>query len=268
MNFAINYSTQAAVLCEQGRLPVDRFKCPDWPDLIEEAKALRPVAVHFNIQAGRGKLRKKDLERIYRIADQTQTPYINLHLEAKAGDYPQIPLDSNQPEHRALILDGALSDVGMVVERFGNERVILENIPYRKQGRALRMCVEPELINRVIRETGCGFLFDIPHARISAHYLGIDELDYIQSLPCDRIRELHFTGVQRLGDWLQDHLPAQESDWSLLDWVLERIRSSEWPKPWLLAFEYGGVGERFSWRSSALEIEQQGQRLYSKINAI
>ncbi len=55
MLFSINYSTQAAVLFQQDRLKIDRFKCPDWPDLIDEASEYCPPAVHFNLTAGRGK---------------------------------------------------------------------------------------------------------------------------------------------------------------------------------------------------------------------
>jgi len=268
MDFAINFSTQAAVLFGQGRLQIDCFKCPDWLDLIEEAGKLCSVAVHFDLQAGRGKIEKKDLRWIERIVDKTQTPYINLHLEAKKSDYPQIPLDSSLAKHRKLVLDQMLFDVDLILKRFGAERVIVENIPYRSGGNALRVCVEPELINTVVRKTGCGFLFDIPHARISAHYLGIDERDYIQSLPVDRIRELHFTGVHRFGGWLQDHLQALEADWNLLDWALESIQRGNWSKPWLLAFEYGGVGEKFTWRSDAREIERQARKLYAKVSPL
>lgn len=268
MIFTINYSTQAAVLLQHGHLPIDRFKCPDWPDLISEARKLLPVAVHFNLHAGRGKLKKKDLEWISRIADETQTPYINLHLEAKSSDYPHIPVNSNLVGHRQFILDQMLIEIDAALRYFDRERLILENIPYRSMGQALRVCVEPELINKVIEETGCGFLFDIPHARISAHYLGIDERDYIQSLPIARIRELHFTGVHRFDDWLQDHLPALKADWELLEWIVNKIQMGDWPSPWMLAFEYGGVGEKFSWRSSAAEMELHGKRLHALVNQI
>jgi len=50
----INYSTQAADLLKQGKIQVERFKCPDWPDMIAEASQLCPVAVHVNLKAGVG----------------------------------------------------------------------------------------------------------------------------------------------------------------------------------------------------------------------
>jgi hypothetical protein len=53
----------------------------------------------------------------------------------------------------------------------------------------------------------------------------------------------------------------QEADWKALYWVIERIENKEWHKPWMLAFEYGGVTEKFGWRTDAQIIETQGCKL-------
>jgi hypothetical protein len=62
-----------------------------------------------------------------------------------------------------------------------------------------------------------------------------------------------------------DHVSIQESDWHWLDWVLDRVHSGECGAPKLLAFEYGGVGEPFEWRSSAEVIIEQVPMLYKHI---
>lgn len=267
MLFAINYSTQAAALLDQQRIEIDRFKCPDWPDLILEAGQRRPVAVHFTLAAGRGKLKRKNLEKVAALAEQTATPYINLHLETKRTDFPDIPMDSDQPNHRRRIFDQALSDIQLAVERFGGERVIVENVPYRRTGNIFRASVEPKTICQIVKQTSCGLLLDISHARISAAQLGLDEREYIRSLPMYSLKELHFTGVHVFDGWLQDHLPALEADWLMLDWVLANIQGGEWPQPWMLAFEYSGVGDKFGWRSDAGVIEKQCKKLYQKVKS-
>ena len=174
MQFSINYSTQAAVLLDQHKIQLDRFKCPDWPELIQEARQRRPVAVHFALAAGRGKLLKKNLDKVAEVAEKTRTPYINLHLDAKIADFPDIPVGSTRPEHQERVLAQTLEEVWLAVERFGAARVIVENVPYRLAGNVLRPSVEPEAICRVVQETGCGLLLDIPHARITAAQLGLD----------------------------------------------------------------------------------------------
>jgi hypothetical protein len=47
--------------------------------------------------------------------------------------------------------------------------------------------------------------------------------------------------------------------------VLERIKSGQWASPWLLAFEYGGVGEKFARRSNPEVIEEQLPQLDKRI---
>lgn len=46
-----------------------------------------------------------------------------------------------------------LRDVSAIVDRFGPERVNVENVPYRPRWRFPRAAVEPEVIGRVAR---CG----------------------------------------------------------------------------------------------------------------
>ena len=145
----------------------------------------------------------------------------------------------------------------------------MENAPYHgPEGRLLRACVEPELIRRLVEETGVGLLLDISHARIAAHSIGMPERAYMEALPVDQTHELHFTGLHRLNGRLADHLPVLESDWPALAWVLENIQSGEWGRPWMLAFEYGGVGEKFAWRSDPAVIQEQIPRLYNMVHSI
>lgn len=267
MLLSINYSLQAAQLCRQKRLKIDFFKCPEWTDMITEAKQLRPVCVHFSLKAGRGKLKDVDWDFLAEVLQQTQTPYINLHLEAKTKDFPDIPVDSTDPIHQEQVFEQMLSDLNEAVKRFGAQKVIAENVPYRScAGKVLRPAVEAQVIRQLLRESGCGLLLDISHARMTALDLGLDERQYISELPVDSLRELHFTGVHQFDGCYQDHLPALEADWQLLDWVFERIYKGEWAQPWMLAFEYGGVGERFADRSEARVIETQIPILQRKID--
>jgi len=266
MNLAINYSTQAASLVTQGKVKVDRFKCPEWPDMIAEAIQLRPVAVHFKLEAGRGKLDGKNWGKVSHFLQLTNTPYVNFHLESRVDDFQDIPLDTTDPCYKEQIIERMVTDLNMAAREFGADRVIGENVPYRgPAGKILRPAAEPSIIQRVLAETGCGLLLDISHARIAAHYLGMEEHLYISQLPVERIREMHFTGVQCPDGYWQDHLAAVEEDWQALDWTIQHIRGGEWPKPWLLAFEYGGVGEKFASRSEPLVIEVQTARIHNVI---
>jgi uncharacterized protein (UPF0276 family) len=266
MNLAINYSHPAAELLKAHRIQIDFFKCPDWPDLIAEARLLRPVAVHFTLSAGNGRLHLTDWALVERLAAETGTPYINLHLDPIPKDYPGIPEDTPEPAQEKLVIENLLNDVWSAVKRFGAQRVIAENVTYYGAGGGnMRPAVEPTVIRRILEETGCGLLLDIAHARIAAHHLGLDERTYMESLPVERIRELHFAGIHMLKGRMQDHLSVLDQDWPVLEWVLGRIKSGDWAQPWLLSFEYGGVGKKFAWRCDPEVIAAQVPRLYEMV---
>lgn len=266
MKLAINYSTQAAGLLQAGRIQLDRFKCPNWPHLVGEARQMSPVAVHFNFQAGQGRL-PADWEPTERLLRETDTPYVSLHLNPVSPDFPGIPVDAADSDDAGIIFRQMLADVQTVCDHFGPEKVIVENVPYRGPAeKTMRPAVEPQVIHRIIEATGCGLLLDVSHARIAAHALGLDAREYMNALPVHRLHELHFTGLHAIDGRLVDHLPALESDWPELAWALDQIHAGTWAEPWLLAFEYGGVGEAFAWRSDPEVIASQLPRLWKMVH--
>ena len=151
MKLAINYSPAAGALARDGMLPVDLFKCPSpfdrdvsvhMPDLLNRAREIRPVYVHFPLFAGKGGLRDVDWTEIEGVLAATATPYVNLHLETRSGDFPNIPTDTTDPKHQETIAEALISDVMLAVRRLGPERVIVENVvargsvlrPWRRAG--------------------------------------------------------------------------------------------------------------------------------------
>ena len=133
-----------------------------------------------------------------------------------------------------------------------------------------------------MRETGCGLLLDLAHVRLAARVLGVDVRQYAEALPVERIREIHVTGVQRVeGRWLErmqrqevapaemqrltgrliDHLPMTGEDWSLCEWAMGQIRAGRWSRPWIVTFEYGGVGPLWEALTDADALRTQVPRL-------
>ncbi len=271
MQLAINYSPAASQLVQAGQIDIDYFKTPDWDWLIEEAGKLRPVAVHFTLDAGNDSLGEVKWDKLERQLEATQTPFVNLHLDARQSYYPKFATDTADPSEVAFVTHTILSDIQQAVVRFGHERVIIENSPYQGlPGNTMRLCVQPDLISHVIDETNCGLLLDISHAIITARHLEIDPVDYITQLPVGRIKELHFAGIHKneLTGQMMDHLSIQEEDWRWLDWVLGHTTSGDWSSPWLLAFEYGGVGEPFTWRSDPQVIAEQVPAIYQRLSSL
>lgn len=147
------------------------------------------------------------------LSNQTGTPYVNLHLDSWINHYPGISVDTVAPADVSQIVEVLLADVMMVIERFGAQRVIVENSPYYGTlGKTMRPCIEPGIITRIVEETGCGLLLDISHACIAAHYIGMDKHEYFAHLPTRQLKELHFAGIHQVGDLLQDHQSILDGD--------------------------------------------------------
>jgi len=259
MQLAINFSNAAAELLAAGKIRLDRFKTPDWPDMISAASKFLPVAVHFGINVGADDSFTTDWAQADRIAHETHTKLINVHLAPRAKDFPD-------PDPRA-VANRLITDVCKAAAFFGPDRVMAENIPLgNPEENFAPACVDPVVIAEVLAESGAGLLLDISHARLSAMHLGIDERDYLESLPVERIREMHVTGLQTVDGRLRDHMPFTPADWEITRWAFDRIAAGDWATPDIVAFEYGGVGGKFEWRTDRAAIAEQVPILYDLVH--
>ncbi len=294
MLLAINYSHPLAELVRDGRVTLDRFKCPAWPDLVAEAQRVHASYVHFPLAVGLGTGEVYDFDarapadwrQVETLLMQTDTPYINLHLGPRAKDYPDIPPESDAPAHRDRIIEVALRDMRSVIARFGAERIILEN-DHAAKGVGLLLSILPETICAIIAEAGCGLLLDLSHARLAAKRLGVDARGYTCSLPVDRLREIHVTGMQTFDDALatrarqmgveerviaqfagrwMDHLPMSEADYEHLAWALGQVRAGTWAEPWVVGHEVGGVGGLWETIAQSTPFIDEVPRLYELVH--
>lgn len=270
MQFAINYSPQAAQLWRDGRIQVDLFKCPDWPDLVADVSKIHKVYVHYSLIMWRGGMDTVDHRLIQRWLEATETMVINSHFALAKSDFAAASGITGEAviEHAARVL-------APLCERYGAENIVVENVPFPPGGwmeAPLPEVVDPEVISEVVRRSGCGFLLDIAHAIRACEGTGRRDVKaYLNALPVHALRELHVVGLLPEPDeqgLRQDHFPMTDEDWAMTEWSLEQIRAGAWRKPEVMAFEYGGVGERFAWRSDAAVIAEQAPRLYALAKSV
>ncbi len=272
MKFALNYSPQAEEALAAGLIDIDLFKCSD-QNLIKQAQRLKPVYVHLPLDVAKKDF-SPDWKNIEAMKNETNTRFVNMHLSATSADFPDIPITSVLTEHRSVIMDKAVQDAAEFAKRFGADNVILENDPYHAEAREsfhlLRPSAEPSVISEVMRQTRCGLLLDLDHARVSAHYMRMSLEDYVSQLPIDRLQELHMTGTRPHAQegWLESHHEMRSEDWKIFDWALGKIKNGSWPKPHIYAFEYGGIGKKFEGRSDKEIIVEQVSIFRDKIAAL
>lgn len=263
MYFAMNWSPEASNLLVDNRIQVDFWKCPDWDDLVEEAKMTAPAYIHFPLAVGRGQSLKWDLEKIEAWLGKTDTRYINCHITPTSDHFPD---DINI----AGLVDSLTKELQPLVTNFGQDRIIIENCPYYSgniERNFLSQGMTPQLFTGIVEQIGCGFLFDIAHAVLTCETLNTDIYDYINQLPTSHIEELHITGIGLWKDGrVADHKPLRDEDWDLFKRVLQNIDEGNWKQPEVIAFEYGGIGPLKEQCGSSIEaMAEQVPRLYELV---
>lgn len=256
MQFAVNYSTPLRDLIREGAVKVDLLKCPEWDGIVNAARPWGPVYIHFEISLGAGNIQKLNFDLIRRLLRSTQTPHLNTHFSN------QPPLESDNRANRIKMLKNWKEDVALLREQLPGVKIIAENLPWHEFLPQLRMAAEPDLISEVIEDCDLGLLLDLSHAQISAQAFGMDFEEYINRLPLNRLAELHITGIREYANFPTDHFQLQPQDWTTVNWAAEKIETGAWQRPAIVAFEYGGIGDVFCWRSERSVLEEQVPLLY------
>jgi uncharacterized protein len=259
MKFAVNYSAPLVHLLDEGAVHIDLIKCPDWEGMLDEAKTHGEITIHFDLEVGLGNTFKADFSRIRALMARTDTPHVNTHLVTPRQFNP----DSTQELDQINTL--WREEIRLMTEELGPDAVALEHHPYTHANPNIRPAADPQVFSRVIQDTDCMFLLDLAHARITAQTLGVNIRDYIHAFPLDRLVELHITGIKTHSGVLTDHFELEEEDWSNFAWALEQINSGVWRTPEIVAFEYGGIGNTFVWRTDPVVLKTQVPMLYDMV---
>lgn len=204
-----------------------------------------PTLVHGDLQAaGDSPLPGREVEELAALVADLRSPWFSVHLEYRT-----------QPEFDALkrtLYLGSDLQYELAVERIVarveqlsaaiSAPIILENMSHWP-ARSTDLAAQPDFICEVVERTGCGFLLDLAHARVSAERLGMSPQDYLLKLPLERLVEVHISGPRRKLGILRDaHEPLSQNDYALLTWLLTRHR------PQAVTLEY--------WKDPAHHAEQ------------
>lgn len=256
MKFAVNYSTPLHDLIRENAVKVDLLKCPEWDGIVNVARTCGQVYIHFEISVGAGNIHKLNFGLIERFLSSTLTPHLNVHL----SNHPA--LETVNQANRKTLLQNWKEDIAILRSELPGVKIIAENLPWHEFLPHLELAAEPGLINDLIEDCDLGLLLDLSHAQISSRASGTDFKDYISQLPLHRLSELHITGIREYAGFPTDHFEMQQQDWPGVEWAAERIKSGTWRAPEIVAFEYGGIGDVFCWRTEPAALREQVPLLY------
>jgi sugar phosphate isomerase/epimerase len=183
-----------------------------------------PLLLHDYLGQLSDPLSEFALQRARSLQDRYRSPWVAEHFQclhtqdhSRSLDYVFPPLYTEEFLQR-------FCDNALVLRDAMGAPLVMENIPGFFSVRRAQM-TEAEFLRRFFEQTGCGFLIDIPHIWLAAHYRGIDPRKYLADFPLDRVVEIHVAGVEYdrdlEGPWIAPTSPSNDI-LQIACWVAER----------------------------------------------
>lgn len=184
-------------------------------DLLREHFTLIPHSLDLSLGSAEG-VDDRYLEKIAELIERIDPPWFSDHIcftksnGVKIGHLAPVPFTTEA-------LRVFSRNIEKVKERISTP-LILENITYNLTFPSSEMS-EVEFIKTLLEETDCGMLLDATNLYINSQNLGNDWRAFLDTLPPERIVQLHFVGSHRRGDRLIDaHADRTEDEiWNVFE---------------------------------------------------
>jgi hypothetical protein len=183
-----------------------------------------PLLLHDYLGQLADPLSEEALARARRLQQMYQGPWVAEHFQCLHTEDRGRSLDYVFPPlYTEVFLARFVANARILRQAVGAE-LVMENIPGFFSLEHAQM-TESEWLRRFFEESGCGFLIDIPHLWLAAHYAGRDARGYIGEFPLEKVVEIHVGGVEDDpdlgGPWVAPEAPTEEI-LQLGVWVAER----------------------------------------------
>jgi uncharacterized protein len=161
-----------------------------WLTAIAEHYPLSFHSVGLSLGSADG-LNEHDLERLAILCDRYRPASVSDHLSFSGNahnrfaDLLPIPYTKASLDHFAV-------EISKVQDRL-NRQILIEN-PSRYLAYQGDEMSEVEFIGQLIRQSGCGLLFDINNVEVSATNLGFSATAYVDAIDPDWVGEIHLAG--------------------------------------------------------------------------
>jgi uncharacterized protein len=194
------------------RPPVDWFEIisenfldsEGWPRHVLESVAARYPVVMHGVSLSVGSADPLDfgyLSKLKRLAREVGAAWVSDHLcwtgymGRNTHDLLPVPLDEETLRH----VTGRVRAAQDFLER----PLVLEN-PSSYLSFAGDTLREWEFLAALAEETDCGLLLDVNNVYVSSVNHGFDPVEYIESLPADRVVQIHLAGHTHCGTHVVD----------------------------------------------------------------
>lgn len=183
-----------------------------------------PVTLHgIGLSLGStGGLDPKRVRHLARVAEAVQPPWLSEHIAFTRAGGIEIGHLTALPFTREAVATVA-ANVAELKAALPGLPLLLENIAYPFPLPGAEM-TEAEFVCAVIEESDAGLLLDLENVHANSANHGYDPIEYLESLPLDRVAEVHLAGgIWQEGQYVDTHSRAvPEESWTLLEWLVPR----------------------------------------------
>jgi len=183
-----------------------------------------PVLLH-GIGLSLGSAEGLDGERVRhtaRVAEVVSPPWFSEHIAFTRAGGIEIGHLTPLPFTREAVATVA-RNVAELRRALPGLPILLENIAYPFVLPDAEMS-EADFVRAVVEEADVGLLLDLENVHANSRNHGYDPVAYLESLPLERVTEVHLAGgVVQGGQYVDSHTrPVPEASWALLEWLVPR----------------------------------------------
>ena len=188
-------------------------------DALRSRYTLIPHGLNLSLGSAEG-LNREYLSELTELVQRVNPPWWSEHIAFTKAEGVEIGHLSPLPFNRASI-DAFCDNVCEAQDRIETP-LILENITYTVDLPWHEM-EENKFLGELLDRTGCGLLLDVTNLFINSQNHGYDPVEFLKTIPAERIIQLHFVGgMMKDGKWIDNHSQNTQDDiFQLIDSVLQ-----------------------------------------------
>jgi len=162
------------------------------------------------------------LEHFAQLAHAVEPPWVSEHIAFTRAGGIEIGHLAPLPFTREAV-ETVAANVAALRRAIPGVPMLLENIAYAVVLPEAEMS-EAEFVRAVIETADCGLLLDLENVHANAKNHGYEPIGFLESLPLERVVEVHLAGgVWLEGQYADTHTrPVPEESWALLEWLAPR----------------------------------------------
>jgi hypothetical protein len=199
-------------MCDGGR-PLEVLD-----DILDQYKVVQHGVALYLGNADRPN--KEHLKRLRNLVKRTQTPFLSDHLCWGSVDgtfsHDLLPMPYTMAAAKAAARN--IKEVRDAIEI----PVCVENVSSYAEFHASEM-TEWEFLSEVVERADCGILLDVNNIYVSSQNHGFDPMQYVQSVPHERVGQIHIAGHSKFEKYIldtHDH-PVLDPVWKMYARAIE-----------------------------------------------